>query len=56
MEYHLLKKVNISINGNLLESYNPFNENNLATIKSEKDFIHIKGEISKFNLIYCLVG
>ena len=29
-------KVNISINGNILESYNPFNENNFSTIKSEK--------------------
>jgi len=37
------KKVNISINGNLLESYNPFNENNLATIKSEKRFYTYKG-------------
>ena len=38
------KKINIYINGNLLESFNPFNENNLATIKSEK-FIHTKVEI-----------
>tara|TARA_Y100000589_G_C27173981_1_gene637953 strand:- start:859 stop:2280 length:1422 start_codon:yes stop_codon:yes gene_type:complete len=37
------KKVNISINGNLLDSYNPFNENNLATIKSEKRVYSYKG-------------
>ena len=39
------KKVNIYINGNLLESYNPFNESNIATIKSEKESIHIREEI-----------
>ena len=37
------KKVNIYINGNLLESFNPFNENNLATIKSEKRVYSYKG-------------
>ena len=37
------KKVNIYINGNLLESYNPFNESNIATIKSEKRVYSYKG-------------
>ena len=37
------KKINIYINGNLLESYNPFNENNIATIKSEKRVYIYKG-------------
>jgi len=37
------KKVNISINGNLLDSYNPFNESNIATIKSEKRVYSYKG-------------
>jgi len=37
------KKINIYINGNLLESYNPFNENNIATIKSEKRVYTYKG-------------
>ena len=37
------KKINIYINGNLLESYNPFNENNIETIKSEKRVYTYKG-------------
>ena len=36
-------KIKISINGNLLEGYNPFNENNFSTIKSEKRVYSYKG-------------
>ena len=37
------QKVNISINGIALESYNPFNETNFSTIKSEKRVYPYKG-------------
>lgn len=37
------QKINIFINGNIVDSFNPFNENNFSTIKSEKRVYPYKG-------------